>query len=285
MTLTGFENIAVVCGNGLLPLTVIRALLSYGHKPLIVLLRGNVDKSLYEPYILKHCAVVEISISELSVFVNTLRKHDVFKVVLVGGVSSRPRAKDIKLDWINLLALKELLPAFKSGDDALLRSFIRFLEKFGFTILGPQQIVPDLLAPPAATLTKTCPNTNEKRNLSKAREAAKVLGALDIGQAVVAVGGRVVAVEGAEGTDNMLLRIKQIRCEKRIENYGGVLVKAAKPNQELRIDLPTIGLNTLYNAYQAGLKGIGVEAGCSFILDKAQVIQQANEYGMFISSF
>lgn len=280
-----FANTAVVSGSGLLPVTIIRALLDYGHKPFVVLLADDIDKSLYEQYILKHCAFVEIAASELSLLIKELQQHNIVNVVLAGGVKARPKLKDLKIDWINFLALKQVLLNLKNGDDALLRSFINFLEKFGFKILGPQDIVPELLAPPVSILTKNSPDRYEKRNLLKAIEAAKTLGSLDIGQAAVAVGGHVVALEGAEGTDNMLLRVKQMRCDKLIANAGGVLVKAAKPNQELRIDLPTIGLDTVHIAHECGLKGIGIEAGYSFILEKEQVIQQANKYGLFISSF
>src|SRR5690606_27194537 len=100
-------------------------------------------------------------------------------------------------------------------------------------------------------------------------EAARRLGELDIGQGVIAVGGRVVALEGPEGTDSMIGRINELRARQRISaTRPGVLVKLCKPSQDIRVDLPSAGLSTIRNAKDAGLSGIALEAGRSLLLDR-----------------
>jgi DUF1009 family protein len=111
-----------------------------------------------------------------------------------------------------------------------------------------------------------------------------MLGRLDIGQSVVAIGGRVVAVEGIEGTDELLARVADLRKRGRIKAAAreGVLVKAAKPQQDLRVDMPTIGPKTLRLAAAAGLAGIAVAAGRVMIVDRPTVVAEADAQRMFL---
>lgn len=118
-----------------------------------------------------------------------------------------------------------------------------------------------------------------------AAEAAKLLGRLDIGQAAVVINGRVIAVEGAEGTDNMLWRVCEMRERGQIPPKGGVLVKCAKPQQDHRVDLPSIGPMTIMNIAKSGLSGIAVEANRSLILSVKTTIEKANKYSLFIETF
>src|SRR5690606_5852108 len=108
-------------------------------------------------------------------------------------------------------------------------------------------------------------------------------GVLDVGQGAVSVGGRVVALEGAEGTDQMLERVADLRRQERISGRRkGVLVKLCKPQQDVRADLPAIGLSTVVNASRAGLAGIAVEAGRSLVLDERELLDAAEQAGLFV---
>ncbi len=100
---------------------------------------------------------------------------------------------------------------------------------------------------------------------------------MDVGQGAIAAGGRVVALEGAEGTDQMIERVYALRQAGRIPKRGGVLVKMAKPRQDERADLPAIGVSTVENAARAGLSGIAIEAGRTFILGLGETMAAANE--------
>ena len=121
------------------------------------------------------------------------------------------------------------------------------------------------------------------RDIEAAHAAAKAIGALDIGQAAIAIGGRTIALEGVEGTHGLLERTLELRGHGRLAGKTrGVLVKCAKPGQELRADLPSIGPQTVEAAHAAGLAGIAVEAGRSLILEGPVVLARANALGLFV---
>lgn len=269
---------AIIAGNGLLPFAVADALREQGKSPFLVLLRGEADERLYQ---FDHC---EISIVEFARLIRSLKAAGIRNIVLAGGVKCRPRLRDLRLDGPTLRALPRIFLALGRGDDALLRAFISLMEGYGFHVIGAHEVVPGLLAPKGVVLTGKRSDRHEQRNIALAAEAARRLGELDVGQGAVAVGGRVVALEGAEGTDSMLERVSRLRREGRIPRKGGVLVKVMKPHQEERADLPAIGPQTVENAHRAGLCGIVVEAGYSFILNMEQVIKTADHHGMFIET-
>ncbi|RCL00804.1 MAG: hypothetical protein JSC188_000814 [Candidatus Tokpelaia sp. JSC188] len=273
-----YGRTAIIAGNGTLPLTIATVLQNQGKLPFLIILRNESDPKLYA---FEHC---EISIAEFSMLIRSLKAARISNVVLAGGIRTRPYWRDLCIDSSMFRVLPRIFFSLTKGDDALLRAFIKLVEAYGFRIVGAHEVAPTLLAPKKTILTKKYPNRQEKHNIALAFEAARQLGMLDIGQGAVAVGGRVVALEGAEGTDNMLERIKQMRQVGSIASVGGVLVKVMKPNQEKRADLPTIGPKTVENAYQAKLCGIAVEADYTFILDLEKTIKVADQYGMFIKT-
>ncbi|WP_273756118.1 LpxI family protein [Bartonella sp. MM73XJBT] len=270
---------AIIAGNGVLPITVAEALEKYGQSPFLVLLRNEANSVLcrYE-----HC---ELSIVELAKLIKILKAAEICNIVLAGGVKRRPLLTELRLDWTTLLALPKLIGALRGGDDALLKAFIRVVEAHGFRVIGAHEIVPDLLAPAEFDLTLRRATKKEKKDIFLAVKAAKLLGQLDIGQAAVAVNGRVIALEGAEGTDNMLRRVYEMRKREQIPPKGGVLVKCAKPQQDHRVDLPSIGPATIMNIAKSGLSGIAVEANKSLILSVKTTIEKANKYSLFIETF
>lgn len=271
-------RVAVVGGNGLLPIKGAETLQNAGQAPFLVPLRGEADPVLYN---YEH---QEISVVEFAKLVRSMKTAGVSRVVLAGGVRNRPHVRDLKFDWPTLRAVPYVLGALGKGDDALLRAFIGLLESFGFKVVGAHEVVPDLLSPPPACLTRITPDARERRNIALAMDAALKLGDLDVGQGAIAAGGRVVALEGAEGTDLMIERVRELRTAGRISRRGGVLVKMAKPRQDERADLPAIGLSTVENAERAGLAGIAIEAGRTFILGFGETLAAANKKGLFIET-
>jgi len=267
---------AIIAGNGQLPIEVARALTERGETPFLVPLRGEAADELYDyPH-------QEISIVEFAKLIHALKKHDIKNIILAGGVTKRPNLRDLRLDWPTLRILPRLALALTRGDDALLRAFIAALEGYHFHVRGAHQIVPELLAAMDRPLTKNRPSPKMQQDIKLAARAARMLGELDVGQGAVAVRGRIVALEGAEGTDEMLVRVQQLRIAGRIPPQGGVLVKMMKPSQEKRADLPTIGPVTMKTAHDAGLDGVAVEAGRSFILNPAETVKLADQYHLFI---
>ncbi|GAA5108823.1 LpxI family protein [Bartonella jaculi] len=270
---------AIIAGSGVLPITVAQALEKHGQNPFLVLLRDEADAVLYR---YEHC---ELSIVELAQLIKTLKEAAICNIVLAGGVKKRPLLTQLRLDWTTILALPKLLGALRGGDDALLKAFIRVIEAYGFCVIGAHEIVPDLLAPIKFDLTLRRATRKEKKDIFLAAEAAKLLGQLDIGQAAVAINGRVIAVEGAEGTDNMLWRVCEMRERGQILPKGGVLVKCVKPQQDHRVDLPSIGPKTIMNAAKSGLSGVAVEANRSLILSVKETVKEANKHSLFIETF
>jgi len=270
---------AIIAGSGALPFAVAERLAGRGgEKPYLILLRGQADKRLYA---FDHC---EIAVVEFAKLIAALKANKIRNIVLAGGVAQRPNLRDLHIDWPTLKALPRLFFALKRGDDALLRAFITVMERYGFRVIGAHEIAPELLAPKGVVLTKKSAAKIEKANIAVAVAAAKKPGVLDIGQGAVAVGGRVVAVEGAEGTDAMLQRVADLRRAGKIPPGGGVLVKMKKPNQEMRADLPAIGPETIAGVHRAKLAGLAVEAAGSFILNIRNVTEQADKYGLFIET-
>ncbi len=177
------------------------------------------------------------------------------------------------------MAVKTLLAG---GDDVVLKMVIGLIEAQGCHVIGAHEIAPDLLAE-TGPIGAVSPSADDWRDITRGAEAAEALGLLDVGQGAVSVGGRIVALEGVEGTDAMLERVAHLRAEKRISQHRkGVLVKLCKPQQDVRADLPSIGRSTIENARKAGLAGIAVEAGRALVIEREALISAADEAGLFV---
>ena len=178
------------------------------------------------------------------------------------------------------------IAAARQGDDALLRFMIDVFEREGFKVIGADEAA-QALTGQAGLLAGPMPTEAHRNDLFKAAFVAGQLGELDIGQGAIVANGLVLCVEAQEGTDKMLQRCAELPVEIRgtAEARVGVLVKRPKPGQERRIDLPTIGLNTVELAAAAGLAGIGFEAEGALILNAEQIRERADALGIFLYGF
>jgi DUF1009 family protein len=270
--------VGVVAGGGALPLEVARALKDRGEKPFLLLIEGEVDAG--SP--LRDFEHETLALEDVGSLIGVLKRRGVARLVLAGEIGRRPRLSAMRVSAGLLGWLPSIVVGLAKGDDGLLRLLVRRLERKGIRVVGAHEIVPELLAA-AGLLAKAAPDAAAWRDIEAARAAAEAIGALDIGQGAVAIGGRVVALEGIEGTNGLLERVRELRGHGRLAGKaGGVLVKCAKPGQELRADLPTIGPQTVKLAHAAGLAGIGVEAGRSLIMDGPAVIADADALGLFV---
>jgi DUF1009 family protein len=248
-----------------------------GEDPVIIPLRNESDRRFDE------FETVEMSIADIAGFDQLFRRKGIDRVVLSGGVTRRPGWRDIRPNLKVLRKLPALVGTLVSGgDDAILQVAIGIIESQGCRVIGAHEIAPDLLAK-AGALGAASPSERDRHDIEKAMQAASRLGELDIGQGAVSVGGRVVALEGVEGTDRMLERVAALRAEGRISaRHRGVLVKICKPLQDMRADLPTIGPSTVENAIRAGLAGIAVEAGRALVLEEEKLVAIADAAGIFV---
>lgn len=270
-------RLAIIAGSGFLPIHLANAARDAGEAPLIIPLRCESDQN-FDGFEIAPASIVDIA------GVNRIfREKQIGRVVLSGAVTRRPDWRDIRPNWKTLAKLPSVVRNLISGgDDALLQVAIGVIEAQGCRVIGAHEIVPDLLAR-SGPLGRHVPTDDDRRDIRRAAEAARRLGELDIGQGAVSVGGRVVALEGVEGTDRMLERVAALRAEGRISaRRRGVLVKLCKPQQDMRADLPAIGPSTVEHAVQAGLAGIAVEAGRALVLEEDALIAAADAAGIFV---
>ncbi|NNH31823.1 UDP-2,3-diacylglucosamine diphosphatase LpxI, partial [Rhizobium sp. SEMIA 4085] len=224
-----------------------------------------------------------IGVGDLSALADIFKRNNITRVVMSGVVRRRPEWRELRPTWWTVAKMPGVVRTLLSGgDDTVLQMVIKLIEDDGRRVVGAQDIAPDLLAA-VGPIGAMSPGNDDKIDILKAAAAAEALGALDVGQGAVSVGGRIVALEGAEGTDGMLERVASLRGAGRISpRRRGVLVKLCKPQQDVRADLPSIGLSTVTNAKAAGLAGIAIEAGRALVLDRQAVIKAADEAGLFV---
>lgn len=266
-------RLGIIAGGGGLPQKLIQACQRDGRDFFVLALQGQTDKKILEGIPHQWSRVGAINEA-----VGILKSENVGTLVMAGSVR-RPSLLEMKPDWRTIQVFAKLgVAAF--GDDALLRAAAGELEKDGFRVVGAHEIEPGLITP-EGVLGQKSPSVENKADLEYGIRVVRELGRLDIGQAAVIQQGVVLGLEAVEGTDALLRRCQALRRQGR----GGVLVKACKPQQDKRLDLPTVGLRTVRNAFEAGLEGIAVEAGASLILDREEVIAAADKLGLFVTGF
>ena len=221
------------------------------------------------------------AIGDVEGILRSFERLGVTHAVLIGWVRRRPRLSEVRFGLRALRGVRGLVRALARGDDAVLRAAVGAIEGAGVTVIGVQDIWPALLCE-AGTVGRVRPGRDEIALIERTASAARALGRHDVGQGVVAVGRRIVAVEGLEGTDEMLERVASLRADGRLRQSGGVLVKMSKPGQELRTDLPSIGPDTVERAAAAGLRGVVVEAGRSLLIERERALAMADERGLFV---
>lgn len=272
------STLGLIAGGGELPRAVAQAAKAAGREVYIVALLGSVVEDWTNAFPHQF-----FSPGEPGRIIKAFKDHGVEEVLLCGRVD-RPKFNEMKLDAKGMLLLPKAIAAAKQGDDALLRFIVGICEDAGMTAIGVAQAAPALVAQ-EGVLGKVAPQAEHRADIEKAFKIAHALGTLDVGQAAVVCEGLALAVEAAEGTDAMLSRIPLLRESLRgsAEKKRGVLVKALKPTQDAKTDMPVVGVQTVRNAAAAFLAGIALEAGAALILDKAAVAAEADRLGLFVT--
>jgi DUF1009 family protein len=258
---------AIIAGSGRLPATLAAAM----DRPMVCALEG------YAP----HGLAVDqtFRVERLVPFLRSLADADVGQVVFAGAVA-RPRLDPSLFDPATAQMVPRLLAAMQAGDDATLRAVIAIFEEAGFAVVGAQDLAPDLV--PMAGVLAGAPSPADRKDAERAAEIVAALGAVDVGQGAVVAQGLCLAVETLPGTDAMLDWVAQTARRPNPDGSRGVFYKAPKPGQDLRIDLPTLGLDTLARVHAAGLAGIAFQAGGVILLDRAAMLTEAERLGLFL---
>lgn len=266
-------KLGLIAGGGKIPALIRQACIEEGRSLYIAALNGFCDPA----------TVLEsdhdwFDLPQVGRLLKALHKAEVQDVCLCGSVT-RPDFSSLKPDWKGASLLPALLGAAVRGDDALLRVVLAVFEQDGFRIVGVDSLVTGLLAQPKS-YTRCQPDEGMLTDIRIGITAARDLGAADKGQAVVTSHGALVGYEDAAGTDDLLRRMAMTPAAR-----GGVLVKCAKPQQDRRIDLPTVGLTTVRNVAAAGLAGIAIEAGSTLLVDAPATATAADAAGLFLIGF
>ena len=256
-------RLALIAGRGALPGAVAGAV---ADAPLICALEGN------PPDVLRPDRVIQLE--KLGSFLNWLKRQGVSELCLCGGVD-RPSLRWWRLDLATLALVPRIRRALSRGDDGALRIALDLFEEAGFRVLGAHEVAPELLMPPGTVGTRS---GDAEALAALGDRVSTEQGRADLGQSCVLRGGQVVTREDDSGTDAMLAGLQQS------EGRDGILYKAPKPGQDRRVDLPTIGPDTVRGAARAGLAGIVIEAGGVIVLDQPEVTQRLAETGLFLWS-
>src|SRR5262245_22350144 len=261
-------RIGILAGGGRLPLMIAESATARGANVHIVAIRGEADPEI------ERFAHTWVNWGQIGRMLTTLRREGGRQLVIAGGVR-RPDFLHIRPDAGFFASLPQILGLIAAGgDDSVLTRVVRFFEGKGLEVRGAHEIAPDLLAE-VGDMALTGLNDADRRDAEIGFAVRRRLGRLDAGQSVVVADGRVLAIEGAEGTDRMLERVLGLPDREEVTLRRGVLAKGPKPGQELRIDMPAIGPRTVDGVVAAGLAGIVVEAGGVLVLDRDETLRRA----------
>lgn len=264
-------KLGIVAGGGTLPARLIEACRGQGREVYVVALEGHTD-----PAVVEGVDHTWIRLGAASLGAEAFHEAGVRELVMAGPVK-RPSLRELRPDIRVARFLAKVGRRRALGDDSLLRAIVGALEEDGFSVIGIDDVLGDLIALPRC-YGGVRPDDDARQDIARGAEVAKAIGALDIGQSVVVQQGEVLGVEAVEGTDALLKRCGELRRA----GTGGVLVKMKKPAQERRADLPTIGPQTVRDAAAAGLRGIAVEAGGTLIVEPDLVAEEADRLGLFV---
>lgn len=265
------KKLGIIAGGGAIPKKLIECCQAQQRDYFVLAIEGNADKNL----ITEDIPHQWIRIGQAGTGFKKFHDEHVEEVVMIGTIR-RPSLKDLVPDF-RTAAFFAKIGMKAIGDDGILRAVVKEIESEGMIVRGIHEVMPEILVK-KGILGKHKPDKQAWEDIKRGIEVALELGKLDVGQAVIVQQGLVLGVEGIEGTDELIRRCGDYKRK----GDGGVLVKLRKPQQDMRIDLPTIGPRSVYRAKETGLKGIAVHAGNGLIVDEQEVIKAADAAGLFV---
>ncbi|WP_198027059.1 LpxI family protein [Candidatus Paracaedibacter symbiosus] len=267
------KPLGLIAGQGDLPRLIIKKCAMQNRPIFVAAIEGQTP-----PETVKDIDHIWLKIGKIGSFIEAFNKHKIKEVVFAGGIK-RPNFSNISLDWEGVKLAAAI--SYKTlGDDAILTAITDLLESKGFRILAPADILHDI-RPKAGVLTLKSPTEEEIADINKGIRILDLLSSGDVGQAIIIQMGQVLGIEAIEGTEQLIRRVR----DYKLATEGGLLVKTPKIQQNLKIDLPTIGIQTLHQLHASQLNGVAIEADRSQIIDQEAVIKLANELGLFIYVF
>jgi UDP-2,3-diacylglucosamine hydrolase len=275
------ERIGLIAGNGKFPLLVLDAARSRGMQVVVTAIK---EEAL--PEIEEHgaAAVYWLSLGELSKLIETFKRENITRAIMAGQVKHKQIFSSIKPDW---RLAKLLLSLTTRNTDSLIGAVSKVLAEEGITLMNSTELLEPMLAQ-EGVLTRRSPSASEQTNITYGRAVAYHLTRFDIGQTVVIAEAACVAVEAMEGTDATILRAGEIMKSPALGHEPSTLsraltvVKVAKPNQDMRFDVPVVGVHTIDIMRQAGASCLALDADRCLLLEKEAMLAAANEAGICI---
>ena len=264
------KKLGMIAGSGMMPVEIIRHCHQTGREIFVAGIEPYAEEAA-----LKDVPHIFAKIGEAGKMLKAFAKNDVHDIVLAGGIK-RPSFKELIPDWEGAKLMAKLAIK-KMSDNNMFLAVIDEIERHGFKVVGIEEVVPGMMFS-EGVYGKVKPTAEDMDDIRRGIKVAKALGAVDVGQAAVVQEGMVLAVEAIEGTDMMLSRAATVKKKGK----APVMVKVLKPGQDMRVDLPAIGLQTIEQLKKYGIKGIAVEAGGILLIEREAVIKMANESGIFI---
>ena len=272
----GENQLAIIAGGGSLSDVIIETARKKGWNVTVFAVGDlNITKN-------QDISLIEMNRLDIGRIFQILKSQKIKNICMVGYIPRPNSPKDyLNFRYLNVQTLSILFQSIgilRGGDASLFKKINSLLEKRGYKIIGASEIAPNLTLKGGLYSSKSVSKV-EFENIKKAKQCAEMTGYLDIGQAVVVKNGRVLAIEAAEGTDVMLERaacLETIRIKR-----GGVILKSAQINQDKRVDMPTIGPNTIKNVVKANLSGIAITADNVIVLDFQKVIEMIEDNNLY----
>jgi DUF1009 family protein len=279
------SKLGLIAGNGRFPFLLLEAARAHGEQVIVAALKEETDaemdaRAAADPGMRVHW----FSLGELSRLIETFQAEGVTRAVMAGQVKHKQIFSSIRPDW----RLAKLLLSLRTRNtNMLLGAVAKVLGDEGIELISSTSYLEPLLAR-AGVLTERAPNEQELLDIEYGRGVARVLAAHDIGQTVVIAGQACVAVEAMEGTDAAILRagaiMRSLDAEASTLERSLTVVKVAKPKQDLRFDVPVMGVATIEAMRGAGATCLALDAGQTLIFDEANVLLQANAANIAIVS-
>ena len=271
--------VVILAGAGLLPVTLSRRLRASGRSSKILAFRGFADKETLRQ------ADQVMDLLDVRGILTCLEKWQTVGVVLAGAVN-RPKPSALLGSYSLFRNMQELKEVIGRGDDHLLRGAMALLEEKGFPVIGAHEIAPDILSG-EGVFSRRKPTEQELKAVAAGIDLLNAISAYDIGQGLVLSGQRVLAIEGPEGTDRMLHRVADLQRRSFFSRAvtpfpDSVLVKTAKHQQDLRLDMPAIGPRTVREIARAGIGGIAIGSGKTLIINREETILEADRRDVFL---
>ena len=261
----------LIAGNGRFPFLVLEGARSQGIEMAVIALREEASPDLEKTAKRLHW----VSLGELSKAIELMHREGVTRAVMAGQVKHNKIFSAIRPDW-RLAKLLFSLP--RKNTDALIGAVARVLEDEGIHLVDSTSFLKPLVPEPGV-LTRRAPSEHEAADIAYGLNLARHIAALDIGQTVVVTDLACIAVEAMEGTDEVIARAARIAVGKQI-----VVVKVSKPGQDMRFDVPVVGLPTVEQMKTAGATALAIDAGRTLLFDRARLIEAADDAGIAIEA-